>query len=119
MTRSNLHIKLSNGKNIICVADSSSSPEQGYIVEYLLLPLLSLDDSEREMALLSEHCTMDERRTNATYRYDIDLRTKDVRFFEEEYNYEKGTFRKGKEITERYDTYLEFNIKQSTDNNQL
>lgn len=35
MTRSNLHIKLSNGKSLICVADSSSAPEQGYIVERL------------------------------------------------------------------------------------
>ena len=83
MTRSNLHIKLSNGKTIICVADSSSAPEQGYIVEQLLLPLLSFDNSEQEMALLSKHCTMDERRANATYRYAIDLFTKEVRFFKE------------------------------------
>jgi hypothetical protein len=48
MTRSNLHIKLSNGKSIICVADSSSAPEQGYIVEQILLPLLSFNDSEQE-----------------------------------------------------------------------
>lgn len=81
MTRSNLHIKLSNGKSIICVADSSSAPEQGYIVEHLLLPLLSLDDIEKEMYLLSEHCTMDERRINADYRYTIDLTTKEVKFF--------------------------------------
>ena len=52
MTRSNLHIKLSNGKSIICVADSSSAPEQGYIVEQILLPLLSFDDSEILQILL-------------------------------------------------------------------
>ena len=106
MTRSNLRIKLSNGKSIICVADSSSAPEQGYIVEHLLLPLLSIDNSEKEMALLSEHCTMDERRINADYRYTIDLTTKEVKFFEEHYSYTKDTFRKGKDITERYEDYL-------------
>ena len=106
MTRSNLHIKLSNGKSIICVADSSSALEQGYIVEHLLLPLLSIGDSEQEMALLSEHCTMDERRCNATYRYTIDLTTKEVKFFEEHYSYAKDTFRKGKDITECYEDYI-------------
>lgn len=106
MTRSNLHIKLSNGKSIICVADSSSAPEQGYIVENLVSPLLLLDDSEKEMALLSEHCTMDERRTNAEYRYTIDLTTKEVKFFEEHYSYAKDNFRKGKDITERYENYV-------------
>ena len=111
MTRSNLHIKLSNGKSIICVADSSSAPEQGYIVEQILLPLLSFNDSEQEVALLSEHCTMDERRTNATYRYTINLITKEVKFFEEHFSYTKLNFRKGKDITERYDIYLK-SIKQ-------
>ncbi len=106
MTRSNLHIKLSNGKSLICVADSSSAPEQGYIVERLFLPLLSLDNSEQELEMLKEHCTMDERRTNANYRYLIDLTTKEVKFFEEHYSYTKDTFRKGKDITERYDEYL-------------
>ena len=106
MTRSNLHIKLSNGKSIICVADSSSAPEQGYIVEHLLLPLLSLDDIEQEMILLSEHCTMDERRINADYRYTIDLTTKEIKFFEEHYSYTKDNFRKGKDITERYNEYV-------------
>lgn len=106
MTRSNLHIKLSNGKFIICVADSSSAPEQGYIVETLFLPLLSLNNSEQELLLLSEYCTMDERRCNAMYRYIIDLTTKEVRFFEEHYSYTKDTFRKGKDITQRYSDYL-------------
>lgn len=106
MTRSNLHIKLSNGKSVICVADSSSAPEQGYIVENLLLPLLSLYESEKELALLSEHCTMDERRTNATYRYTIDLIQKRVSLYEEHYDYSKDIFRKGRDITERYDNYV-------------
>jgi hypothetical protein len=107
MTRSNLHIKLSNGKSIICVADSDSAPEQGYIVEQLILPLLSLENSEKELELLMEHCTMNERRCNATYRYTIDLTTKEVRFFEETFNYHTETFHKGKEITKRYNDYLE------------
>ncbi len=111
MTRSNLHIKLSNGKSIKCVADSSSAPEQGYIVERILLPLLSFNDSEQEVALLSKHCTMDERRTNATYRYTINLITKEVKFFEEHFSYTKLNFRKGKDITYRYDSYLK-SIKQ-------
>lgn len=41
MTRSNLHITLSNGEEIICVAESTSAPEQGYIVEEILTPLLT------------------------------------------------------------------------------
>lgn len=106
MTRSNLHIKLSNGKSIVCVADSTSGPEQGYIVEDLLLPLLSLNDSNKEQALLAEHCSMKERRVNATYRYVINLITKEVRLFEENYDYSTDTFRKGAEITERYTDYL-------------
>ncbi|MGN6214525.1 hypothetical protein [Parafilimonas sp.] len=106
MTRSNLHIKLSNGKSIICVADSSSAPEQGYIVEALLLPLLSLNNSEQELNLLREHCTMNERRVNATYRYTINLITKVVKFFEEHYNYSRDSFKIGKDITQRYDDYL-------------
>ena len=56
--------------------------------------------------MLKEHCTMDERRANADYRYTIDLTTKEVKFFEEHYSYTKDTFRKGKDITERYDEYL-------------
>ncbi|WP_260446415.1 hypothetical protein [Chryseobacterium lactis] len=70
------------------------------------MPLLSLDNSEQELEMLKEHCTMDERRTNANYRYLIDLTTKEVKFFEEHYSYTKDTFRKGKDITERYDEYL-------------
>ena len=111
MTRSNLHIKLSNGKSLICVADSSSAPEQGYIVERLFLPLLSLDNSEQELLMLKEYCTMDERRINAYYRYLIDLTTKEVKFFKEHFSYTKLNFRKGKDITKRYDIYLK-SIKQ-------
>lgn len=49
---------------------------------------------------------MNERRANADYRYIIDLTTKEIKFFEEHYSYTKDTFRKGKDITERYDEYL-------------
>jgi len=107
MTRSNLHIKLSDGKHLICVADSSSAPEQGYFVEQLVLPLLACNDAGKEMALLSEHCTMNDRRINATYRYFINLQTKAVHFFEENYDDKKGTFYTGKDLTDRYRDYLE------------
>lgn len=107
MTRSNLHIKLSNGKSLICVADSSSAPEQGYIVEQLILPLLSFNNSDEELRLLKEHCSMEDRRVNADYRYTIDLLTKEVRLFVETYNYKADTFRRGREITERYIDYVE------------
>jgi len=106
MTRSNLYITLSDGEAVICVADSSSSPEQGYIVENLLLPLLSLNDAEAERALLGEHCAMDELRTNATYRYEINLQTKAVAFFDEIYFYKTDIFRKGENLTRRYTAYL-------------
>lgn len=106
MTRSNLHITLSNGKKFICVLDGSSAPEQGYIVEDILLPLLSYDNSEWEMSLIKKHCTMGERRANAYYRYTIDLTTKEIRMFEEHYNYNKDVFQKGKEITECYTDYI-------------
>ena len=107
MTRSNLHITLSNGQSIICVADSSSAPEQGYFVENILLPLLSLNNSQQELEFLSEYCAMNERRINATYRYIIDVKTKKVEFFKEHYNYTKNTFRKGKDLTKRYNDYRE------------
>lgn len=107
MTRSNLHITLSNGKKFICVLDGSSAPEQGYIVEDILLPLLSFDNGDREMSLIKKHCTMGERRANACYRYTVDLKTKNIRMFEEHYSYQKDVFRKGKEITERYTSYVQ------------
>lgn len=106
MTRSNLYITLSNGEAVICVADSSSSPEQGYIVENLLLPLLSLNNAKAERTLLEEHCTMDELRANATYRYEINLQTKTVGFFDEIYFYKTDIFRKGENLTRRYTAYL-------------
>ncbi|WP_083535126.1 penicillin-binding protein [Chryseobacterium kwangjuense] len=107
MTRSNLHITLSNGEEIICIADSSSAPEQGYIVEEILLPLLALSNSTRELSLIKKHCTMDERRANASYRYYINLITKTVTMFEENFNYRTERFRKGKDLTERYTRYVE------------
>ncbi|MFD0764539.1 penicillin-binding protein [Mucilaginibacter lutimaris] len=106
MTRSNLHIILTNGKKTKCVADSSSAPEQGYIVENLILPLLRLSDPEKELILIREHCTMNEQRINATYRYEINLITKRVSFFEEDFNSGEDRFIRGEDITERYDAYL-------------
>jgi hypothetical protein len=106
MTRSNIHIILTNGKKIKCVADSSSAPEMGYIVEELILPLFTMENSADELSLLKEHCTMDEQRSNADYRYEINLLTKRVSFFEETYDYGKGRFNRGEDITERYDNYL-------------
>lgn len=114
MTRSNLHIKLTNGKHLICVADGSSAPEQGYIAEQLILPLLSYNDAEKEIALLNEHCTMNDRRSNASYRYFINLQSKAVHFFEENYDDKKGTFYTGKDLTDRYRDYVEsLNTKRS------
>jgi len=107
MTRSNLYIKLSNGDTITCVADSSSNPEQGYIVENLIIPLLSFSNAEHELALLKEHCTMNELRVNADYRYEIDLQKETVAFYDELYFFKTGVFRKGENLTRRYIAYLE------------
>ncbi|QTE43659.1 MULTISPECIES: hypothetical protein [Mucilaginibacter] len=106
MTRSNLHITLSNGDKLQCVADGSSAPEQGYIVEHLLLPLLSFHDAKKEMALITEHCTLGGQRTNADYRYIIDLKNEHIGFYEEHYNYGKDTLKKGIDLTGRYISYL-------------
>jgi hypothetical protein len=106
MTRSNIHITLTNGKKIKCVADSSSAPEQGYIVEDLIQPLLKLDNAGEELLLLHEHCTMGEQRVNATYRYVINLQTKLVFIFEENYDFDNDKFRTGEDLTGRYDSYL-------------
>lgn len=106
MTRSNMHIVLTNGKKIKCVADSSSAPEQGYIVENLIIPLLELNEATAETKLIREHCTMNDQRANATYRYEINLITKRVSFFEEEYDSGMDRFVRGENITERYDIYL-------------
>jgi hypothetical protein len=106
MTRSNIHIILSNGKKIKCVADSSSAPEQGYIVENLILPLLDFNNTVAEIKLLKEHCAMGEQRSNATYRYEINLLTKRVSFFEETYDFGKDRFNRGEDITQRYNEYL-------------
>lgn len=107
MTRSNLHVTLSNGKEIICVSDSSSAPEQGYIVEKLFLPLLASENYGKELDLLTDLCSMDDRRVNATYRYYINLITKEVRMFEEDYNYKTDRFCKGQDLTHRYTSYVE------------
>ncbi|WP_186292677.1 hypothetical protein [Mucilaginibacter corticis] len=107
MTRSNLYITLSNGKEIIAVADNSSAPEQGYFVEQVLLPLFSFRDAEKEMVLLREHCTMDGLlRLNADYRYDIDLCLRKVDFCEEKYDWGAEVFRKGKYLNDRLRDYL-------------
>jgi len=106
MTRSNIHIILTNGKKIKCVADSSSAPEQGFIVENLIQPLLKLNNATAEMKLLQEHCTMGEQRVNATYRYELNMLTNRVSFFKEDYDFGKDRFVRGEDITERYDTYL-------------
>jgi hypothetical protein len=106
MTRSNLYIILSNGDAITCVADSSSAPEQGYIVENLILPLLCCSNAENELALLKAHCTLNELRVNADYRYEIDLQKETVAFYDEMYFFKTGVFRKGENLTRRYIAYL-------------
>jgi len=106
MTRSNLHITLSNGDYLNCVADSGSAPEQGYFVENVILPLLNLQDAVKELALIREHCTMDEQRINATYRYEIDLPNSKITLYEENYIIGKDAFKKGLDLTGRYISYL-------------
>jgi len=107
MTRANIHIKLSDGSKINCVCDSTSAPEQGYFVENLLLPLLTFNDADKEILLLNQSCAMHELRTNAGYRHIINLQTKAVHFFEETYDYEKGRFSTGDNLTDRYHDYIE------------
>lgn len=85
---------------------AAAHPNRAISLKGFFLPLLSLDNSEQELLMLKEYCTMDERRINAYYRYLIDLTTKEVKFFEEHYSYTNDTFRKGKDITERYYEYL-------------
>lgn len=109
MTRSNIYITLSNGKKLFFVADSSSAPEQGFIVQQLIQPLLLLNDAKKEMQLIEVLSdAINELRTNADYRYEIDLVLKTVRFFEEHYHHKTGMFNKGKDLTEeRYIPYLQ------------
>jgi hypothetical protein len=107
MTRSNLYVKLSNGQVINCVADSSSAPEQGYIVENLIIPLMECKGTDKELALLTEHCAMYELRLNADYRYILNLQNKAVHFFEENYNYKKDRFCIGKDLTGRLRDYID------------
>ena len=107
MTRANIHIKLSDGSIINCVCDSTSAPEQGYFVENLLLPLLTFNDADKEILLLNQSCAMHELRTNAGYRHIINLQTKAVHFFEETYDYQKGRFSTGDNLTARYHDHIE------------
>jgi len=117
MTRSNIYISLSNGEKMFFVADSSSAPEQGFIVEQLILPLLRFNDAKKEKQLIEAHSdAINELRTNADYRYEIDLITKTVRFFEEHYHHKTGKFSKGKDLTDkRYIPYLQ-SIAKNDDN---
>jgi hypothetical protein len=118
MTRSNIYITLSSGKKMFFVADGSSAPEQGFIVEQMILPLLQFNDAKKELQLIHAHSdSINELRTNADYRYEIDLPDKTVRFFEEHYNYKTGKFSKGKDLTdERYIPYLK-SITNNDENN--
>jgi hypothetical protein len=105
MTRSNIHIHLSNGYYLECVAESSTAPEQGYFVEHFVLPLFALRDPFKEAEFLTDNCTMNEQRTNATYRYVIDLGKRKLQFYEENYDEGKDAFFKGKNITSRFNAY--------------
>lgn len=116
MTRSNIYITLSNGKKMFFVADSSSAPEQGFIVQQLIQPLLQLNDAKEELQLIQAHSdAISELRANADYRYEIDLIEKSVRFFEEHYNHKTGMFRKGKDLTDG--RYIPF-LKSITNNDE-
>lgn len=114
MTRSNVYITLSNGKKFHFVIDGSSAPEQGYIVEKFLDPLLAINDGPKELMFIHEHSdSINELRTNASYRYIIDLRKKTVKFYEENYNYKTDKFQRGKDLTEeRFIPYIK-TLKQS------
>jgi hypothetical protein len=107
MTRSNLYITLTDGSSFICVAESSSAPEQGYFIESVLIPLLSFKDTEKEIALLTEHCTLAEQRIGAAYRYEINLQRSEFSFHEEVYNFQFDTFKKGRNLTGRVIAYLD------------
>src|SRR3569623_1051735 len=107
MTRSNLYITLSDGSSFICVADSSSAPEQGYFVENILIPFLQLKDRDKEVALLTEHCTIGEQRINTSYRYEIDLTKSEFSFYEEVYNFQFDNFKKGRNLSGRVIAYLD------------
>lgn len=116
MTRSNVYITLTGGKKLFFVLDSST-PEQKYIVEKFINPLLGLSDPVKEMEWIEAFSdSINELRTNATYRYVIDLQTKTVQFFQEHYNYKTDKFRKGKDLTEeRYLPYVRsLNNSQAT-----
>lgn len=107
MTRSNLHIRLSDGAIVHCVADSSSAPEQGWIVETLILPLMEMNDATKELTLLEHFCAMHELRVNADYRYILNLQTKSLHFFEEGYDYPTDKFLLGSDLTKRLLDYID------------
>ncbi|OQP65430.1 hypothetical protein A3860_17350 [Niastella vici] len=115
MTRSNIFVTLTGGKKLFFVLDSSTAPEQGYIVEKFILPLLALNDQDKEIAFIHKNSdSINEKRTTASYRYIIDLQQKRVQFFVEHYNYKTDRFRRGKDLTEkRYLPYLR-SVNQST-----
>lgn len=90
-----------------CVADSSSAPEQGWIVETLLLQLMEMNDETAELTLLQHFCAMHELRVNANYRYVLNLQTKTVHFFEETYDYATDKFLLGDNLTDRLLDYID------------
>lgn len=108
MTRSNIYITLTDGKTCFFVADSSSAPEQGYIVENLIIPLLNANDAAKELKIIkASGDSFMEKRTNATYRYIINLQSKTVSFYDENYSGKNDRFIRGKDLTsERYIPYI-------------
>jgi hypothetical protein len=96
------------------VADRSSAPEQGYFVERVILPLLALRDAGEQLRIIRAHCTMNEQRVNASYRWEIDLENYRIRFYEENYHPGRDTFKKGLDLTGRYLSCLK-KIETDTD----
>lgn len=106
MTRLNSYITPTIGDTVICASDSSSAAGQGYRVESLLLPRLSLSEADGERARFNGHCSMNELRCTATSRYQINLQNKTIAFFDQIYSCTTAAFRKGKDLTQRYTAYL-------------
>jgi hypothetical protein len=115
MTRSNVYVTLTGGIQLFFVLDGSTAPEQGFIVERFIHPLLALSDLQQELEFIYEHSdSFHELRVNADYRYEINLVKKTVGFFEENYHSKADTFHKGKDLTEeRYIPY-ENSLKTAT-----
>jgi hypothetical protein len=106
MKRSNLYITLSDGSKLFAVADSKSAPEQGYIVEQLLQPLLAINNATKEKELLKEHCCINQLRPNARYDYFIDLQLKEVRFYAVKFDCKSDIFIVLNDLTDSYHAYL-------------